>query len=136
MPQDVAANIAKLTADNYDDEYVKETLGTVTQKLVIEQPFKIPFVAGVVLYANAEKSVIAQDVIGRMGLQLQEALNGGRWRETKLLLRYLACLGPMFEEDGIMPILDELFNRAADLQTASSEDVGISPPIPQSRHEN
>ena len=128
MPNEVAANVAKLTADNYDDDYVKETFGMITEKLVLEQPFKIPFVAGVVLYANAEQSTIAQDIIQRTGRQLQEALEKGRWREAKLLLRYLACLGPMFEEDGMMPILDELFSRAVDLQTASPEDVCL--PIP------
>jgi nuclear cap-binding protein subunit 1 len=35
-------------------------------------------------------------------------------------------LSQVFEEDGVLPILDELFSRAVDLQTASQEDcVGI-----------
>lgn len=105
---------------------MKETFGTVALKLVAEQPFKIPFVACVVLYANAEKSEIAQDVIERAKAQIQEAAENGKWRQFKLALRFLACLSPLFEDEGVMPILDELFNRAADLQTASSEDaVGI-----------
>lgn len=123
LPHEVAANLAKLTADNYEDEYVRDTLSTVVLKLVSEQPFKIPFVAAVVLYANAEKSEIAKDVIQKVGQNAQEALEGGKWREFKLLMRFLACLSTLFEEDGIMPILDELFNRAAELQTASSEDA-------------
>lgn len=90
---------------------------------MLEQPFKIPFVAAVVLYANVENSNMAQDVIKRIGQQLQDALEAGQWRDFKLLLRFLACLSPLFEEDGVMPVLDELFNRAVDLQTASSEDV-------------
>ncbi|KAK4501670.1 hypothetical protein PRZ48_007479 [Zasmidium cellare] len=126
LPHEVAANLAKLTADNYEDEYVKEVFSTVALKLVGEQPYKIPFVAAVVLYANAEKAEVAQNVIERAQKQTQEALEGGHWRQFKLLLRFLACLSPLFEQDGVMPILDELFNRAADLQTASSEDaVGI-----------
>lgn len=92
-------------------------------KLVAEQPFKIPFIAAVVLYANAEKAEVAQNLVQRAQQQTQEALEAGQWRQFKLFLRFLACLSPLFEQDGVMPILDELFNRAADLQTASSEDV-------------
>ena len=33
----------------------------------------------------------------------------------------------ILEGDGVFPILDELFSRAADLQTASSEDVSERP---------
>jgi hypothetical protein len=123
LPHKVAADLAKLTADNYEDDFVRETFSTVALKLAVEQPFKIPFVAAVVLYANAEKSQIAQDIITKAGSQLQDALDAGRWKDVKLLLRFLACLSQLFEQDGILPILDELFSRAADLQTASSEDV-------------
>lgn len=125
LPHEVAANLAKLAADNYGDEYVKSTFITVVLRLVVEQPFKIPFVAAVVLYANAERSEAAQDVIAQAGQQLQEAVNAGSWREVKLLLRFIACLSQLFEADGVIPILDELFGRAADLQTASSEDVSL-----------
>ena len=126
LPHEVAANIAKLAAENYDDEYVKETFCTVVLKLVVEQPFKIPFVAGVVLYANVERSEIAQDVLGQAAQQLQGALDAGHWREFKLMLRFLACMSQLYEEDGILPILDELFGRAVDLQTASADDaVGL-----------
>lgn len=54
---------------------------------------------------------------------LQEAVNTGNWRDFKLLLRLTSCLGQLFETDGVINILDELFNRAVDLQTASPEDV-------------
>ena len=47
----------------------------------------------------------------------------GEWREVKLYLRLLGCLQGMFDGDGVFPILDELFSRAADLQMKSSEDV-------------
>ena len=90
---------------------------------VVEQPLKIPFVAGAVLYANGENSSVTQEILGRAGPMCQEALDAGDWRLFKLLLRFLACLAPLFKEDGIVPILDELFNRAVDLQTASPEDV-------------
>ena len=93
---------------------------------VVEQPLKIPFVAGAVLYANSEKSDVAQEILGRAGPMCQDALDAGDWRAFKLLLRFLACLAPLFKEDGIIPILDELFNRAVDLQTASQEDVSLN----------
>lgn len=43
----------------------------------------------------------------------------------KLVLRFLACLQGVLDGDGVFPILDELFSRAVDLQTASSEDVSM-----------
>lgn len=101
------------------------TAGILTAHRVVEQPLKIPFVAGTVLYANAEKADVAEDILKRAGPMCQEALDAGDWRAFKLLLRFLACLAPLFKEDGIVPILDELFNRAVDLQTASSEDVSV-----------
>lgn len=122
----MAQNIAKLAAENYEDEYVRETFCTVALKLVVEQPFKIPFVAGVVMYANDDNAEVAKDIISKAAPQLQEYLKGGQWREFKLMLRFVASLSQLYEEDGVIPILDELFNRAVDLQTASQEDtVGL-----------
>lgn len=123
LPHEAAANIARLASDNYDDEYVKETFCAVALKLVVEQPFKIPFVAAVVLYANSDKPEMAQDIIAKAGPACQQHLDAGEWRELKLMLRFLACLSKLYEEDGVLPVLDELFNRAVDLQTASPEDV-------------
>jgi len=123
LADETAANIAKLAAENWEDEYVRDTFCTVALKLVVEQPFKIPFVAGVVLYANAENGDVAQEVLGRAGPQLQEVLEKGDWREVKLLLRFLACMAQLYEEDGVLPVLEELFNRAVDLQTGSQDDV-------------
>jgi nuclear cap-binding protein subunit 1 len=44
---------------------------------------------------------------------------------VKLYLKLLACLQGCLEGDGVFPLLEELFSRAADLQTASSDDVSI-----------
>jgi len=95
----------------------------LTTRSVLEQPLKIPFVAAVVLYANDSKSEVAQDILSRVGAKAQTYLDAGNWRELKLLLRFFACLHNVFEGDGIFPLLDELFNRAVDLQAASQEDV-------------
>lgn len=67
------------------------------------------------------------EVLAKVGATLQRQLELGAWREVKLYLRFLGCLQGMFEGDGIFPVLEELFSRAADLQMKSSEDV--SPPV-------
>lgn len=88
-----------------------------------EQPFKIPFVAAIVLAIDSLKTEITAEILGKATAQLQEVLDTGLWRDAKLLLRFLGCLQILFEGDGIFAILEELFGRAVDLQTASSEDV-------------
>ncbi|GAB7357791.1 hypothetical protein MBLNU459_g0610t1 [Dothideomycetes sp. NU459] len=125
-PEDEVVEIAKLVTENYDDSYVRETFHDLTLQLVTEQPFKIPFVAAVVLYANNDKPELTQQVLSRAAAFAQEHLDAGNWRTFKLLLRFLACLQGLYSDDGVFPVLDELFNRAVDLQTASSEDaVGL-----------
>ena len=90
---------------------------------VVEQPFKVPFVAAIVLVINPQKSEVAQELLLRAAKAIQAYLEGGHWRQVKLVLRFLACLQGLLEEDGVFPLLEELFSRAVDLQTASSEDV-------------
>lgn len=125
-PEDEVTDIAKLVTDNYHDNYVKETYCDLVLSLVLEQPLKIPFVAATVLCANNEKDEVATEVLSRTGMLLQRHVDAGEWRHVKLLLRFLACLQPLFSDEGVFGILDELFNRAVDLQTASSDDaVGL-----------
>lgn len=88
------------------------------------------------LYANSEKANVAEEILGRAGPMCQEALDAGDWRSFKLFLRFLACLAPLYKEDGIVPILDELFNRAVDLQTASPEDVSLGRTMFYDTHTN
>jgi hypothetical protein len=90
---------------------------------VVEQPFKIPFAAAVVLVANTHKPEIAKEVLSRAGAAAQTHLENEAWREFKLHLRFLGLLQGLFEGEGVFPVLEDLFSRALDLQTASSEDV-------------
>lgn len=90
---------------------------------IIEQPFKIPFVAAVVFYGNQIKADITAEAIRRVSDRLQTALKNGQWKEFKLLLRFLACLQPLFEEDGIFAFLGQLFDTVVDLQSANENDV-------------
>lgn len=96
---------------------------------VVEQPFKIPFVAAIVLHANPQRHELTQDILKRAGAAIQGYLDSGSWREVKLVLRFLGCLQGVFEGDGVFTVLEDLFSRAVDLQTASSEDVktGVFP---------
>lgn len=89
-----------------------------------EQPLKIPFVAATVLTANTMKPELAAEVLKKAGQIAQSHIEAGDWRNVKLVLRFLACLQGLFEGEGIFPLLEELFSRAVDLQTGSSEDVG------------
>jgi nuclear cap-binding protein subunit 1 len=115
--------IAKSVAENYEDEELRKSYVDIATDLVIEQPLKIPFIAATVLVANNYKSELVEDVLKRARESLQQYIDAGAWREVKLLLRFLGCLQSIFEGDGVFPILEELFARAVDLQTASSEDV-------------
>jgi len=101
----------------FEDECAKTIIS------ILEQPFKVPFVAAIVLGINPKKPEIAQEMLSRAAKAMQENLQKGAWREVKLVLRFLACLQGLLEGDGVFPILEELFSRAVDLQTASSEDV-------------
>ena len=79
--------------------------------------------AAAVLAANSRKPEIASELLSRSASVIQQHLKIGAWREVKLVLRFLGCMQGMLDGDGVFPILEELFSRAADLQTASSEDV-------------
>ena len=67
-------------------------------------------------------------MLKRAGDSMQRYLDIGSWREVKLILRFLGCLQGLFEGDGVFTVLEELFSRAVDLQTASSEDVRLRVP--------
>ncbi|KAK5096925.1 Nuclear cap-binding protein subunit 1 [Lithohypha guttulata] len=116
-------NSAKTIADNYFDTDLTNGFLDIAVSLSLEQPLKIPFVAAIVLQTNTQKPEFTEEILKKFGEELQKKINEGHWRDAKLLLRFLACLQGLFMGDGIFPLLEELFGRAADLQTASSEDT-------------
>ena len=117
---------AKKIADNYFDTDLTNGFLDIAIALALEQPLKIPFVAAIVLQTNTQKPEFTEEVLKKIGETLQKSINEGSWRDVKLLLRFLACLQGLFMGDGIFPFLEELFSRAAELQTASNEDVCVS----------
>ncbi|KAG9196075.1 hypothetical protein G6011_01196 [Alternaria panax] len=123
LPQDEAIEIAKFFGEHFDDERLRSDFFDVLVQLIIEQPFKIPFVAAVAYYANDVNSQITIEAMKRVGDRAQEALNAGEWKEFKLLLRFFACLQSLYEEDGVFTFLGQLFDTVVDLQSANENDV-------------
>ncbi|CAI7625940.1 unnamed protein product [Penicillium discolor] len=121
--EDDVQGIAKTVTDNYDDEEIRRDFVNISLDLVLEQPMKIPFIAGTVLVAHSLKPELGSEVLSKAAEALQKYIDIGAWREVKLLIRFLGILQPVYEGDGIFPLLEELFARAVDLQTASSEDL-------------
>jgi nuclear cap-binding protein subunit 1 len=77
----------------------------------------------VVLVLNPQKPEFTAEILKRIGDATQKQIETGNWREVKLFLRFLGCLQGLFEGNGVFALLEDLFSRAVDLQTASSEDV-------------
>ncbi|OGE56251.1 hypothetical protein PENARI_c003G11415 [Penicillium arizonense] len=121
--EDDIQSIAKTVSENYDDEEIRRDFVNISLDLVLEQPMKIPFIAGAVLVAHSLKPELGSEVLSKAGEALQKYIDTGAWREVKLLIRFLGILQPVYEGEGIFPLLEELFARAVDLQTASSEDL-------------
>lgn len=114
---------AHLVADNYEQEPIRENFLSLVPQLVAEQPLKTPFVAAVVLVANSLKPEVASDLLARVAPLTEEKIKLGEWHDVKLYLKFLACLQGCLEGDGLFPVLEELFNRAVELQTSNSDDT-------------
>lgn len=119
-------SIAQAIADGYDDPELQTSLLDLVPQMVLEQPLKIPFVAAVVLVVNSLKPEVLDAVLARITSATEARVQEGDWRDVKLYLKFLACLQSCLEGDGLFPVLDELFSRAVDLQTASSDDVSLN----------
>ncbi|KAI1260013.1 MIF4G like-domain-containing protein [Xylariaceae sp. FL1019] len=117
-------SIAQAIADNYEqDPDLQSTFLDLVPDMVVEQPLKTPFVAAVVLVINSLKPDILDALLARIVSATEAKIQEGEWRDVKLYLKFLACLQSCLEGDGLFPVLDELFERAVVLQTASSEDT-------------
>jgi len=122
--EEVAA-IANLFTDNWDDELLRGNFVDLVLQLAVEQPLKTPFVAAVVLVANTARPEVVDMLLVKLARLVEEKILTGEWRDVKLYLKLLGCLQGCLEGEGVFPVLEELFARAVDLQTASSEDVSL-----------
>lgn len=122
-PDDEVSSIAKIIADAGEDEQLHKTFLETVLQLTCEQPLKIPFVAAVVLAVNTNNAALVKELLGQVSKELKHGLQHGDWTNVKLVLRLLGSLQPILSDEGVFPVLDDLFARAADLQTASAEDA-------------
>ncbi|KAI1391236.1 MIF4G like-domain-containing protein [Hypoxylon trugodes] len=116
-------SIAHVVADNYEDQELRTSFLELVPQMVVEQPLKTPFVAAVILVVNSLKPDILADLLARVASATEEKVKVGEWRDVKLYLKFLACLQSALDGEGLFPLLEELFSRAVDLQTASSDDT-------------
>ncbi|KAF2714840.1 hypothetical protein K504DRAFT_420996 [Pleomassaria siparia CBS 279.74] len=123
LPQAETIQMAKDLGDNFDDAELRSHIFDILIQLIIEQPFKIPFLAAVIFYGNDVKSEIVTETLKRVSARTQDALNAGQWTEFKLMLRFLACLQGVYEDTGIFVFLGQLFDTVVDLQSANENDV-------------
>ncbi|KAK1780741.1 MIF4G like-domain-containing protein [Copromyces sp. CBS 386.78] len=116
-------SIANLFTDNWEDELLRTNFVDLILQLAVEQPMKTPFLAAVVLVANTNKPQIVDILLAKLTSTLETKIAEGDWRDVKLYLKLAGCLQSCLEGDGVFPVLEDLFSRAVDLQTASSEDT-------------
>ncbi|KAK0100942.1 hypothetical protein ONS96_006175 [Cadophora gregata f. sp. sojae] len=124
--EDEVHSIAKTVCDNFEDEELKESFYELVVQLVVEQPFKIPFVAAVVLVANTMRKdgeAVAEEVLKRTVLRTNAAIAKGEWRETKLLMKFLGSLQGLLDGEGIWTVLQDILTKAVDLQTENNEET-------------
>lgn len=122
--EDEMHSIAKTICDNPEDEELKDTFYELALQLVVEQPFKIPFVAAVVLAINSMSSAVVEEVLKRTAEKTNAAIARGEWRELKLLMKFLGSLQGLLDGAGVWSVLSDLQARAMDLQI-NDEDVSV-----------
>lgn len=93
------------------------------QAVVIEQPHKIPLLAGSIQIANSTQSSIGKIVVESFHGRIQEAADKGQWNKFKLLSRFIATLFPIIGESGagVFKLLNVTLDRAIELQKQSGE---------------
>ena len=124
--EDEVASIAKTVADNHEDDELRNSFYDLTLQLVVEQPFKIPFVAAVILVVNTLRQEIAQEVLVRAAEGTNNAIARGDWRDVKLYMKFFGSLQGLLEGDGVFPVLQDILTKAVDLQTENNEEVSRS----------
>ncbi|KAM0174241.1 hypothetical protein ACHAPF_006220 [Botrytis cinerea] len=117
------AEIAKTVCDNYDDVELRDSFYDLSLQLVVEQPFKIPFVAAVVMVLNTLKEEMVMQLLERTIKDLNKSIIKGDWRQVKLYMKFLGSLQGLLEGDGVFTILQDFLTKALDLQTENNEET-------------
>ena len=61
--------------------------------------------------ANARKQIVGKDILEFTIPKIKELLEDGEIIKAKLMLRFLAGLGRIVEEDGIMKVIGEIVSN-------------------------
>jgi hypothetical protein len=99
-------------------------VGTDALFRVVEQPFKIPFVAALALVINSQNAEAGKLILDEFSKATQAYLTEGLLTRTKLLLRFFGCVQGMLEGDGVYPVLNAIVDKAAAVLSAG-EVVGF-----------
>ena len=89
---------------------------------MLELPPKIPYFASLVVVANARKAVIGKDVLDFTVGKVKEMSETGDVVTGKLLLRFLAGLARIVEDDGVLTVIGELVSKI------EGEEPNVCPP--------
>ncbi|KAL9088275.1 MAG: hypothetical protein Q9159_003187 [Coniocarpon cinnabarinum] len=116
-------DLASMIVKDWQDDFFREHALDLLVNMVLEHPLKIPFMAGIVLNLNLKQPDIVETLLPKYSARAQQAIEAGDWRTLKLLLRFFACAHGLFEGTVIFDVLEQLFNRAVDLQAASADDA-------------
>ncbi|GAM86800.1 hypothetical protein ANO11243_048200 [Dothideomycetidae sp. 11243] len=122
-PEQDIREIAQLAVQHGADDYVRDTFCDLAVSISMEQPCKTIFVAAAIIAVNKYRPELAAEVSEKAALLVSRNIRAGKWREVKLGLRLLACLQGLYSDDGVVPVLEELFQRTIDLQTANPEET-------------
>jgi hypothetical protein len=83
----------------------------VTDDSVLELPPKIPYFASLVVVANARKAAVGKDILEFTVGKVKEVLEAGDVMTGKLLLRFLAGLARIVEDDGVLTVIGEIVSK-------------------------
>jgi nuclear cap-binding protein subunit 1 len=121
--EDEISSIAKAVCDNYDDDELRTSFYDLALQLILEQPFKTPFVAAVVLFMNTLRQDMVEEILKRATALTNESIVKGEWREVKLYMKFLGSLQGLLSGEGVFPALEDILAKAVDLQTENNEEV-------------
>ena len=71
--------------------------------------------------ANARKQIVGKEILDFTIAKVKELLESGDFIKAKLMLRFLAGLSRIIENDGIMQVIEELVSKI------EGQEVNVSP---------
>jgi hypothetical protein len=86
-------------------------------------PPKIPFYASLFVVANARKPAIGKDILDFSLSKLSTLLESGHLFHAKLLLRFIAGLARIIEDDGIIRVLEQVAAKVQGEQSARTDSL-------------